>query len=98
VPDQIASARLATLIGAVRAQTRQRNVTRVGELHEVLIERPAKRGDLMLGRTRQNYLVLVDVPPSDAGKYRTVRLTGTTGSTFMGSIEHPAMAVQWTPG
>ena len=44
---------------------------RVGEVHEALIERPAKRGDLMLARTRQNFLVLVDVPQSSIGEYRT---------------------------
>ena len=93
VPDDIASARLARLIGVARAQTRRANMRRVGEVHEVLIERPAKRGDLMLARTRQNFLVLVDVPLAAIGEYRMVRLTGTTGSTFMGAIEQPALAV-----
>jgi tRNA-2-methylthio-N6-dimethylallyladenosine synthase len=93
VPDDVASGRLARLIEVVRAQVRRHNMRRVGEVHEVLIERPAKRGDMMLARTRQNYLVLVDVPASAVGEYRMVRLTGTTGSTFTGSIEHPALAV-----
>ena len=34
-----------------------------GEMHEVLVERPARRGDLMLARTRTNHLVLLDLPP-----------------------------------
>ncbi len=93
VADDVASERLARLIAVVRAQTRRHNMRRVGEVHEALIERPAKRGDLMLARTRQNYLVLVDVPASAVGEYRMVRFTGTTGSTFTGSIEHPALAV-----
>jgi tRNA-2-methylthio-N6-dimethylallyladenosine synthase len=93
VPDAVASERLAHLIGVVRGQVRRRNIARLGELHEALVERPAKRGDLMLARTRQNFLVLVDVPPSAAGTYRMVRLTGTTGSTFTGSVEQPALAV-----
>ncbi|HEY8062360.1 MAG TPA: tRNA (N6-isopentenyl adenosine(37)-C2)-methylthiotransferase MiaB [Gemmatimonadales bacterium] len=93
VPDAVASERLAHLIGVVRSQVRRRNIARLGELHEALVERPAKRGDLMLARTRQNFLVLVDVPPSAAGTYRMVRLTGTTGSTFTGSVEQPALAV-----
>ncbi len=59
----------------------------------MLVERPAKRGDLMLARTRQNFLVLVDVPRSSVGEYRRVRLTGTTGSTFTGALERPALAV-----
>ncbi len=93
VDDAIASDRLNRLISVVRTQTRRHNVGRVGEVHEALIERPAKRGDMMLARTRQNYLVLVDLPPTAVGQYRMVRLTGTTGSTFTGAIEQPALAV-----
>jgi len=93
VPDDVAAARLERLIEAVRANTRRKNVARVGEVHEVLVERPARRGDLMLGRTRTNQLVLLDLPPSAAGDYHTCRLTGTTGSTFTGAIVTPALAV-----
>ena len=93
VPDDVASARLERLIEAVRANTRRTNVARVGEVHEVLVERPARRGDLMLGRTRTNQLVLLDLPPSAAGDYHTCRLTGTTGSTFTGAVVMPALAV-----
>ena len=56
VPDEVASARLERLIEAVRANARRKNVARVGETHEVLVERPARRGSLMLGRTRTNQL------------------------------------------
>jgi tRNA-2-methylthio-N6-dimethylallyladenosine synthase len=94
VDDGVASARLERLIEAVRSQARRRNVTRVGEVHEVLVERAARRGDLMLGRTRQNFLVLVDLPPGSIGEYHEVRLTGTTGSTFTGAlVGRPALAV-----
>ena len=93
VADEVASERLARLIEVVRSQVRRRNMRRVGELHEALVERPAKRGELMLARTRQNLLVLVDLPASDVGAYRMVRLSGTTGSTFIGSVERPALAV-----
>ena len=93
VPDDVASARLERLIEAVRANTRRKNVARVGEVHEVLVERPARRGGLMLGRTRTNQLVLLDLPPSAAGDYHTCRLTGTTGSTFTGAVVIPALAV-----
>jgi tRNA-2-methylthio-N6-dimethylallyladenosine synthase len=93
IPDEIASDRLERLIDAVRANTRRKNVARVGQVHEVLVERPARRGDLMLGRTRTNQLVLLDLPPSAAGEYHTCRLTGTTGSTFTGAVIMPALAV-----
>jgi len=93
VPDEVASERLEELIEVARGQSRRRNAGRVGEIHEVLVERPAKRGDLMLARTRQNSLVLLDVPPEAIGEYHQVRLTGTTGSTFTGVLYQPALAV-----
>jgi tRNA-2-methylthio-N6-dimethylallyladenosine synthase len=93
VADPIAAARLRRLIEAVRLNVRRKNIARVGQTHEALVERPAKRGDLMLGRTRTNHLVLLDLPETAAGEYHTVRLTGTTGSTFTGSVVRPALAL-----
>ncbi|HEX6644390.1 MAG TPA: tRNA (N6-isopentenyl adenosine(37)-C2)-methylthiotransferase MiaB [Gemmatimonadales bacterium] len=85
VDDAVASERLERLIALVRQQARGKNIARVGTVHEVLVERPARRGNLMLGRTRTNHLVLLDLPASAAGEYHAVRLTGTTGSTFTGA-------------
>jgi tRNA-2-methylthio-N6-dimethylallyladenosine synthase len=93
VSDEVASNRLERLIDAVRARTRGKNISRVGEIHEVLVERRAKRGELMLARTRSNHLVLVDLSETSIGEYHEVRLTGTTGSTFTGSVVSPALAV-----
>ncbi|MBA2458692.1 MAG: tRNA (N6-isopentenyl adenosine(37)-C2)-methylthiotransferase MiaB, partial [Gemmatimonadales bacterium] len=93
VDDRVASDRLARLIEAVRLNARQKNAARVGQVHEALVERPARRGGLMLARTRGNHLVLLDVPPEAAGSYRQVRLTGTTGSTFTGAVVTPALSV-----
>lgn len=93
VADELASTRLERLIEVVREQARRRNAARVGQVHEALVERPAKRGDLMLARTRQNFLVLVDLPRESVGEYHRVRLTGTTGSTFTGALDRPALAV-----
>ncbi len=93
VPPDVASSRLGRLVEAVRVNARRKNIARVGETHEALVERPAKRGGLMLGRTRANHLVLLDVPPTSIGEYRLVRLTGTTGSTFTGSVVASALAV-----
>jgi tRNA-2-methylthio-N6-dimethylallyladenosine synthase len=93
VPEPVAGERLQRLIETVRTQARARNLSRVGSVVEVLIERPAKRGTMMLGRTRSNHLVLVGVPPTATGEYRRVRLTGTTGSTFAGTLVAPQLAV-----
>jgi tRNA-2-methylthio-N6-dimethylallyladenosine synthase len=93
VPDEVGSERLQRLIETVRRGARRKNAARVGEVHEVLVERRARRGDLMLARTRTNHLVLVDLPAHAVGEYHRVRLTGTTGSTFTGSVVTPALAV-----
>jgi tRNA-2-methylthio-N6-dimethylallyladenosine synthase len=82
VPDAIAGERLQRLIAVVRGVARRRNVALVGSTHEVLVEGPAKRGNLLQTRTRTNKVALVDGPASWVGTYRHVRFTGTTGSTF----------------
>ncbi|HET8624130.1 MAG TPA: tRNA (N6-isopentenyl adenosine(37)-C2)-methylthiotransferase MiaB [Gemmatimonadales bacterium] len=92
VPDAVAAERLERLIEVVRAQARRKNVARVGETHETLVERPARRGGFMLARTRRNHLVLLDLPPTAVGEYHQVRLTGTTGSTFTGRVVTPELA------
>lgn len=93
VPEVVAAERLDQLIAAVRAQAKRRNLARVGETVEVLVERPARRGGLLLARTRTNLLVLVDLPEGAIGEYHTVVLTGTTGSTFTGDLVRPQLAV-----
>jgi tRNA-2-methylthio-N6-dimethylallyladenosine synthase len=93
VADQVGSERLERLIETVRRNARRKSLARVGQIHEVLVERLAKRGELMLARTRTNHLVLVDLPPGSVGEYHRVRLTGTTGSTFTGAVVTPALAV-----
>ena len=93
VPDEVASERLQRLVDTARARTRRKNAARVGTVHEVLVERPARRGRMMLARTRSNHLVLLDLPASAAGSYHTVRLTGTTGSTFTGAMASAGLAV-----
>jgi len=93
VPDDVASNRLDRLISVVRQQGRARNLSWVGTEQEVLVERPARRGAMMLGRTRSNHLVLLDLPAEAIGQYHHVRLTGTTGSTFTGSVVSPRLVV-----
>jgi len=93
VPEEVAAERLERLIALVRAAARRRNHARVGSTHEVLAERPARRGGFLLGRTRANHLVLLDLPVAALGSYREVRLTGTTGSTFTGDVITPQLAV-----
>jgi len=93
VPEEVAASRLERLIEVVRDQARARHLSRVGSVHEVLVERPARRGELMLGRTRTNFMVLLELPESAVGEYHRVRLTGTTGSTFTGALQRAELAV-----
>jgi tRNA-2-methylthio-N6-dimethylallyladenosine synthase len=93
VTDEVASSRLQRLIEVVRGNVRRKNMGRIGQVHEALVERPARRGNLMLARTRSNQLVLLDLPPTAVGEYHTVRFTGTTGSTFTGTVVQPQLAV-----
>jgi tRNA-2-methylthio-N6-dimethylallyladenosine synthase len=87
VPDAVGAQRLEALIAAVRRIARARNAALVGTTAEVLVEGEARRGDLLQARTRQHRTVLVAGPARWVGSYRTVRLVGTTGATFVGEPE-----------
>ena len=93
VPDEVASERLERLIAAVRDGARARNLALLGSRHEVLIEKVARRGELLQGRSREHRTVLVPGDESLIGAYLTVELTGTTGSTFTGAIVRQRMAL-----
>jgi tRNA-2-methylthio-N6-dimethylallyladenosine synthase len=86
VSDEVASERLAQLIATVRGRTRARNLKLLGERREVLVEKPARRGGLLQSKTRDFKVVMIPGDESLIGRYLTVELTGTTGSTFLGQI------------
>lgn len=86
VPDKVASERLTRLIHAVRAQSREQNLGRLGSTTEILVEKMARDGTLLQGRTRDWKTVLVPGDPDMINSYHTVELTGTTGSTFTGTL------------
>ena len=85
VPDELASERLARLVDLVRTRARRRNLGLLGQRREVLVERTARRGELLQCRTRDFKTVLIPGGESLIGRYLTVELTGTTGSTFTGT-------------
>ena len=87
VPDDVASDRLARLVATVRGMSRGANLTQLGRRCEVLVEKEARRGgELQQTRTRDFKTVLVPGDASMLGRYLTVELTGTTGSTFTGQV------------
>jgi tRNA-2-methylthio-N6-dimethylallyladenosine synthase len=92
VPDEVASARLARLIAVVRAGARARNLRLLGTRHEVLVEKEARRGEMLQARTRDFKTVMLPPEGVAIGGYYTVELTGTTGSTFTGAVVQDAPA------
>ncbi|HZJ01906.1 MAG TPA: tRNA (N6-isopentenyl adenosine(37)-C2)-methylthiotransferase MiaB [Gemmatimonadaceae bacterium] len=95
ISDDLSSDRLARLIETVRTGSRARNLKMLGERKEVLIEKEARRGGLLQARTRDFKTVIIPGETRLIGTYAVVELTGTTGSTFTGSIvrERPALPV-----
>jgi len=86
VSDAVASERMARLVETQRGSARAQNLGQLGRTCEVLVEREARRGGSMLARTRDFRSVLVPGDESLLGRYVTVQLTGTTGSTFTGTL------------
>ncbi len=84
VPGDVAAARLERLIEVQREIQREVNEGEVGTVREVLVEREARSAGDVLGRTEQNKVVAFADSPDVIGQYVDVRLTGTTGATFMG--------------
>ncbi|MFI5245905.1 MAG: hypothetical protein ACHQQR_11795, partial [Gemmatimonadales bacterium] len=89
VSDDVIDARFERLKETVRGIARKRNMRRLGERREVLIEKDARKGgDLLQARSRDFKTVIVPGDPSMIGMYLIVELTGTTGSTFTGTPVH----------
>ena len=86
VSDDVAGDRLSRLVDTVRTATRGRNLQLLGTRHEILIEKAARRGELLQGRTRDFKTILVPGDESMIGTYARVEITGTTGFTFTGAI------------
>jgi tRNA-2-methylthio-N6-dimethylallyladenosine synthase len=84
VPDAVAGDRLQRVIATVRRGSRARNAALVGTTLEVLVEGPARRGELLQARTRTNKVVLLEGSLELVGTYLDARLTGTTGATVTG--------------
>lgn len=84
VDQEVAGKRLSRLIECVREVARRKNVGLVGRRYEVLVEKVARRGDLLQARTRTNKVILIEGERDLVGCYLNVRITGTTGATFTG--------------
>ncbi|HUF12731.1 MAG TPA: MiaB/RimO family radical SAM methylthiotransferase [Longimicrobiales bacterium] len=87
VPDDVAQARLERLIAVHRGIQAEINRAAVGTVAEVLVERRAKSAGDMLGRTESNKVVAFPGGDDLVGRMVDVRISGTTGSTFVGVLE-----------
>jgi len=89
VPAGVIDARFERLKEMARGISRARNMGRLGERREVLVEKAARRGDdLLQARSRDYKTVIMPGDLTMIGKYFMVELTGTTGSTFTGARVH----------
>ena len=85
IPEAVVDARYEALVATIRGISREKNMGRLGERMEVLVEKEARKGELLQARSRDFKTVLVPGDPALIGHYLTVELTGTTGATFTGS-------------
>jgi tRNA-2-methylthio-N6-dimethylallyladenosine synthase len=86
IPDEVASERLVRLVELVRSLARDENLTRLGQRVEVLVEKFARKGEMLQARTRDFKTVLIHGDESLIGTYLNVELSGTTGSAFTGQV------------
>ena len=93
VPDAEAKDRLERLIEVHRAIQAEINEAEVGRVEEVLVEKEARGPGQILGRSRRNKVVAFVASPELVGTYQEVRLTGTTGATFVGELVECAPAL-----
>ncbi len=86
VPDDEAQERLSRLIDVHRTIQAEINEAEVGRTEEVLVEKEARGPGQILGRSRRNKVVAFTGPTELIGTYQEVRLTETTGATFVGEF------------
>ena len=89
IPEDEGRARLDALIEMTRGVQREINEGEVGRVEEILVEKDGKEAGFKLGRTRRNKVVVFPGEGTRPGTYQTVRLTRTTGATFVGCLTDP---------
>lgn len=83
IPDRVAKERLEALIAETRAIQGAINELDVGRVEELLVEKMGRDEGMIMGRTRRNKVVVAPGDESDIGRYINVRLTRSTGATFV---------------
>jgi tRNA-2-methylthio-N6-dimethylallyladenosine synthase len=93
IADDVAQERLARIIELHRSIQAEINRTEVGTTTEVLVERVARTPGDVLGRTESNKVVAFPGDETLMGKFLDVRITATTGATFIGEATTPVERV-----
>ncbi|MDQ6612100.1 MAG: tRNA (N6-isopentenyl adenosine(37)-C2)-methylthiotransferase MiaB, partial [Gemmatimonadota bacterium] len=93
VSDAVVTERFDRLMKTVRGLSRERNLTRLGERTEILLEKLARDGEMLQGRTRDFKTVMVPADAGAIGQTIQVELSGTTGATFTGTAVHHRVAL-----
>lgn len=82
VPEEVKEARNQDLLRLLDRQVEAQTPARVGQLVEILVEGPSKtKADRLMGRTRQNRLVIFEGGSRHIGQLMTVKITESTGFT-----------------
>jgi tRNA-2-methylthio-N6-dimethylallyladenosine synthase len=85
VPDDVARARLETVIELQRRHTEAALAASVGRVLEILVQGPASRGEgFVQGRDPRFQSVVFPGEPELAGSFVPVRVTGSSGKTLVG--------------
>lgn len=83
IPDEVAQERLEELINLTRSIQGAINKQAVGRVEELLVEKMGRDQGMIMGRTRRNKVAVAPGDESDIGRYINVRLTQSTGATFV---------------
>ncbi len=94
IPDAVAQARLERLIDVCRGIQSEINRGEVGRAEELLVERRGRDAGTWMGRTRRAKVAVFPDGGSLEGRYVSVRLTGTTGATFVAERQPATAAVE----
>jgi tRNA-2-methylthio-N6-dimethylallyladenosine synthase len=93
IAEEVAQARLEGIIQLHRSIQAEINRAQVGNTVEVLVERAARSAGDVLGRTEGNKVVAFPGDESQFGSFAQVRITATTGATFIGAMLQTAELV-----
>jgi tRNA-2-methylthio-N6-dimethylallyladenosine synthase len=87
VPTEVKEQRNQVLLDLLKKSSLARNESLIGQVQEVLLEGPAKRGEgMFMGRTRGHRKVIMPASERLVGELVPVQIKSATASTLMGEL------------